>query len=153
MTSSKALLAAATAWVLLLTPASGADTRTCVLIVIAKNGKPVRLNTELAVSEAEKQRGLMYRKSLEKNSGMLFIFSREQYLGFWMKNTYIPLSIAYIGETGIIRDIQHMRPLDTSLTYPSKYPVRYALEVNRGWFFENGIVPGCRVELDGCVGK
>ncbi len=62
MTSSKAFLAAATAWVLLLTPASGADTRTCVLIVIAKNGKPVRLNTELAVSEAEKQRGLMYRK-------------------------------------------------------------------------------------------
>ncbi|HSV96057.1 MAG TPA: DUF192 domain-containing protein [Spirochaetota bacterium] len=153
MTSFKAFIAVVLGAALLVGPACAADTRTCVIVIINKNEDRVRLLIETARSEAEKERGLMHRKNLEKNSGMLFIFAQEQYLNFWMKNTHIPLSIAYIGENGIIRDMQDMRPLDTSVTYPSRYPALYALEVNRGWFAENGIVPGCRVELDGCIGK
>ncbi len=73
---------------------------------------------------------------------MLFVFNHEQYLNFWMKDTHVPLSIAYIGENGTIVDIQDMRPLDTSVTYPRDIRARYALEVNRGWFAENGVGAG-----------
>ena len=152
MTSSRALAAALIA-VIMAAPAVPATARTCTITIINREGRRVPLRVELAASEMDRQRGLMYRKSLEKNSGMLFVFTRDQYLNFWMKNTYVPLSIAYIGANGTIRDIQDMEPLDTSITYPSRYPARYALEVNRGWFAANGIVPGCRIELNGCVGK
>ncbi len=153
MASFKAFMAVVLGTAILIGSAGAAEKRTCVLVLVNKFGEPVQIRAELARNEDEKQRGLMHRKELGKSSGMLFVFAREQYLNFWMKNTHIPLSIAYIGESGIIRDIQDMRPLDTSVTYPSRYPARYALEVNRGWFAENGIVPGCRVELDGCLRK
>jgi uncharacterized membrane protein (UPF0127 family) len=153
MTSSRVCAAALIAWALLAAPACTAKTRVCVVSIINAKGERVRINAELAESETEKRRGLMHRKSLEKNSGMLFVFNHEQYLNFWMKDTHVPLSIAYIGENGTIVDIQDMRPLDTSVTYPSRYPARYALEVNRGWFAENGVAPGAGVELDGCLGK
>lgn len=153
MTNSRVCVAAVLAWALLATPACAAKTHVCVVSIINAKGERVRINAELAESETEKRRGLMHRKSLEKNSGMLFVFRHEQYLNFWMKDTHVPLSIAYIGENGTIVDIQDMRPLDTSVTYPSRYPARYALEVNRGWFAEKDVTPGARVELDGCLGK
>lgn len=152
MTSFKPLAAALAALIMTASNAFPAA-RTCTIVLINREGRRVPLRVELAASEMDRQRGLMHRKSLEKNSGMLFVFTHEQYLNFWMKNTHIPLSIAYIGGNGIIRDIQDMEPLDTSITYPSKYPARYALEVNRGWLAANGIVPGCRIELNGCIGK
>jgi len=152
MTSSK-LMSAAMAVLLFAATDVLPAARTCLIHIIDRHGKRVPLRVELALDESERQRGLMYRKSLEKNTGMLFVFSREQYLNFWMKNTYVPLSIAYIDSGGTIGDIQDMAPLDTSVTYPSKSPARYALEVNRGWFAANGIAPGCRIELNGCVGK
>ncbi|MBN1534921.1 MAG: DUF192 domain-containing protein [Spirochaetes bacterium] len=95
----------------------------------------------------------MFRKGLDKNRGMIFMYSSEEYLTFWMKNTYIPLSIAYISGEGVIHEIYDMKPLDTSIVYPSRLPARYALEVNRGWFREHGITQGCRVNLYGCFGK
>jgi uncharacterized membrane protein (UPF0127 family) len=95
----------------------------------------------------------MFRSRLEKDSGMLFVFDREQMLDFWMKNTSIPLSIAYIDSEGIIREIYDMKPLDISVSYPSKYPARYALEVNRGWFSRKGIRKGSRLILNGCIGQ
>jgi len=95
----------------------------------------------------------MFRKNLPSDAGMLFVFESEQRLSFWMRNTYIPLSIAYIDARGVIREILDMAPLDDSVTYPSRYPVKYALEVNRGWFASRGITPGCRVIFNGCLGK
>lgn len=95
----------------------------------------------------------MYRSQIDKDSGMLFVFEREQMMDFWMKNTYIPLSIAYIDSRGIIREIYDMKPLDISITYPSKYPVMYALEVNQGWFVKMGINKGSRLIIDGCIGQ
>jgi uncharacterized membrane protein (UPF0127 family) len=90
----------------------------------------------------------MGRTALPEDRGMLFVFGREQVLSFWMRNTHIPLSIAYIDSEGRIVDIQDMKPLDDDPPhYVSAEPVRYALEVNQGFFEERGIEVGDRAEL------
>lgn len=106
-----------------------------------------QLSVELACTAAEQQQGLMHRKSLPENQGMLFVFEQERTLSFWMKNTLIPLSIAYIDKQGTIVDIQDMQPLDLS-THPSSKPAQYALEVNQGWFKQHGIQAGSAIKLD-----
>jgi uncharacterized protein len=115
------------------------------LNIIKADGEKVTLEVELAQTEQQQQRGLMERTELGKNRGMLFVFDQEQPLWFWMKNTLIPLSIAYIDGSGTIVDIQDMQPLDETL-YPSAVPAKYALEVNQGFFEENGINVGDRME-------
>ncbi len=87
----------------------------------------------------------MYRKSLAENSGMLFYFDKPQPVGFWMKNTLIPLSIAYLDEKGEILEIYPLTPLDETPTTSRSYRVKYALEMNQGWFKKNGVKPGDRV--------
>ena len=110
------------------------------------------LHVEVARSSEERFRGLMYRKSLEHNRGMIFVFPEEDELSFWMKNTYLPLSIAFIRTDGEIVDIQAMEPHDETPVV-SRGLARYALEVNQGWFAENGVHPGDRVaglpDIDG----
>lgn len=138
---------------LLASGPSNPKLKTAELSIINREGRVITVTAEIAASDAERTLGLMNRESLGTNNGMLFIFSRDQYLNFWMKNTSIPLSIAYIDSKGIIREIQDMAPLDTSLTYPSRYPVRYALEVNKGWFTRNNIQPGNRIILDELRGR
>ena len=115
------------------------------LNIIKADGEKVTLEVELAQTVQQQQRGLMERTELGKNRGMLFVFDQEQPLSFWMKNTLIPLSIAYIDGSGTIVDIQDMQPLDETL-YPSAVPAKYALEVNQGFFGENGINVGDRME-------
>lgn len=103
-------------------------------------------SVELAVSPAQRERGLMFRESLPLFSGMLFVFDSDQVLSFWMKNTSIPLSIAFInagGESVAIRDLE---PFSTT-PVSSGVPVRYALEVNRNVFARQGIRPGHRLDL------
>ncbi len=134
-----------------LLPLSGKNT--CTLMIINAGGVQVPLNAEIADTESLRMKGLMDRRAMGRDSGMLFAFDREQILNFWMKNTYIPLSIAYISKTGVINEIRDMKPLDISITYPSAMPARYALEVNRGWFDKNNITKGCRIVLDGCISK
>ena len=92
----------------------------------------------------EGQWGLMNRNSLPDGEGMLFIFENEQFLSFWMKNTTIPLSIAFIASDGRILDIKDMRPLDESSVLSSR-PAKYALEVPQGWFDRAGIRTGDRL--------
>ncbi|MCA3748442.1 MAG: DUF192 domain-containing protein [Rubrobacter sp.] len=90
----------------------------------------------------------MYRTALGEDRGMLFVFDRERRLSFWMRNTLIPLSIAYIDSEGRIVDIQDMKPLDDDPPhYVSAEPAMYALEVNRGFFEERGVEVGDTVEL------
>lgn len=96
---------------------------------------------EIADSPESRAQGLMNRKSLEENSGMLFVFDEEQKLSFWMKNTLIPLSIAYISRSGEIKEIHDMHPLDES-SVSSVRSVMYALEMNRGWFEKNNVSIG-----------
>ncbi len=105
------------------------------------------LNVEIADEPHEMERGLMHRESLPHDRGMLFDFGKEVETAFWMKDTEIPLSIAFIGSDGKVLAIKDMAPYDlTAVNPPGAY--RYAVETNRGWFQENGINPGTRVSLN-----
>jgi uncharacterized membrane protein (UPF0127 family) len=115
----------------------------------------VELQVEIADEPAEQSKGLMDRTSLPENRGMLFVYDRETSHAFWMKNTLIPLSIAYIDSEGRIVDIQKMEPVSRSSTIPDsdlpRYvaaePALYALEVNQGFFEEHGVEVGDEAEL------
>ena len=111
----------------------------------------IRINQwEVTVETADtlesQEKGLMGRESLDENRGMLFVYDRDAKKSFWMKNTTIPLSIAYIAADGTIREIYDMEPLSTR-TVDSRYSVRYALEVNQGAFERHGIKAGDKVEF------
>jgi uncharacterized membrane protein (UPF0127 family) len=103
------------------------------------------VSAEVAANEQARTTGLMYRFSLKPDSGMLFVFSNPQPLAFWMKNTYMPLSIAFIDAEGRIVNIEDMAP-QTEATHSSRGLVMYALEMKKGWFGANGIGPGDTVE-------
>lgn len=112
-------------------------------IALTMNG--YKITAEVAYTDAARIRGLMYRRILPENRGMLFVFPDALPRGFWMKNTYIPLSIAYLDENGVVINIADMKPLTTD-TYPSAKPAKYALEMNQGWFRKRSIKPGAKVE-------
>jgi len=120
------------------------------LVIDASGRKEVELRVEIADNLFEQARGLMYRKELGEDRGMLFIYTEERELSYWMKNTRIPLSIAYIDSEGRIVDILDMKPLDDEPPhYVSSEPVQYALEVNQGFFERKGVEEGDHVELPG----
>lgn len=104
------------------------------------------IQVEVAKTPEERAQGLMGRKRLGQSEGMLFIFDTEDYHSFWMKNTLIALSIAFIDKEGRIVTIADMKPLTLDSHAPSK-PVLYALEMNRGWFSANGIKAGDTVRF------
>ena len=103
-----------------------------------------RVTAEVATTPEQRAVGLMHRFSLKPDHGMLFVFERAEPQGFWMKNTFIPLSIAFIAADGRIVNIEDMRP-QSEETHWSKGPVLYALEMRKGWFAERGIGPGALV--------
>lgn len=98
-----------------------------------------KLKVEVADTEAKRQTGLMFRKSLAESEGMLFVFKEPIYLSFWMKNTMIPLSIAYFNRDRRLIDIFTMKPNQTHEVYNSTEKAMYAVEVNQGWFDRKGI--------------
>ena len=139
MALAAAFLAVLTGPLVALTPAQPE------LPKIGLSIRDIRIEAEVADDPDEKTIGLMGRKELAEGQGMLFVFSRPQPMGFWMKDTLIPLSIAYINAEGIIREIHDMQPLDES-SVPSVFQdLVYALEVPQGWFAKNGILAGDKV--------
>ena len=124
-------------------PQTGLEVKT---IVIASGNGPVYVEAELARTESEHSTGLMYRTELDDGKGMFFIFESDQVLSFWMKNTLIPLSIAYISYDGTIADLRDMYPNDTTPIHSSR-SVRYALEVPQGWFDKAGVKVGDKVNF------
>ncbi|MFH1073855.1 MAG: DUF192 domain-containing protein [Candidatus Firestonebacteria bacterium] len=100
--------------------------------------KDKKVFVEIADTAEKRAAGLMFREKLEKNSGMLFIFKKPVKTSFWMYNTTLPLSIAFIDEKGIILQIEDMKPKDLTPVF-TRYKVLYALEVNKGWFETNKI--------------
>ncbi|MDQ4107109.1 MAG: DUF192 domain-containing protein [Actinomycetota bacterium] len=122
------------------------DSELRTVIINASGGERVPVKVEIADEPAEQVQGLMNRTALGENRGMLFVFESETTLSFWMKNTLIPLSIAYMDSEGRIVDIQRMEPLDET-SHPSAEPAQYALEVNQGFFEEHGIEVGDTAEL------
>jgi uncharacterized membrane protein (UPF0127 family) len=122
------------------------ESNTITIIGTNEERSEVEVEVEIADDKAEQRRGLMERTELAENAGMLFVFDREEPRSFWMRNTLIPLSIAYIASDGRIVDIQDMQPLDET-SHPSAEPAQYALEVNQGFFAERGIEVGNVVEI------
>jgi len=120
--------------------------KTTVLGIEREDGPPVEITVELAKTDEERALGLMFRKQLPDGQGMLFIFDRDQQLSFWMKNTVIPLSIAFIASDGHILEIKDMQPNDINSVKSSR-SVRYALEVPQGWFGRVNVKPGDVVKI------
>ena len=117
------------------------------ITIEGKSGTVVVI-AEIARSAAQQQQGLMYRKELKDGEGMLFIFDRDQILSFWMKNTLIPLSVAYIAQDGRILEIHDMEPGNLNPVKSSR-SARYALEVPQGWFGRAGLGPDDRLDIKG----
>ncbi len=128
------------------TTVAGAGTPESSVTITNSAGALVPVMVEIADTNAERQRGLMERDELAEDAGMLFVFDREEPRSFWMRNTRIPLSIAYIDAEGRIVDIKDMEPFDET-PVPSAEPAQYALEVNQGFFAEQGIEVGDVAEL------
>jgi len=114
------------------------------LLPLTIKGKTIKV--EVARTEKEQEKGLMFRERLGKDEGMLFVYEREERLSFWMKNTRLSLSIAFIDKGGRIVDIQDMEPFSLE-THRSAYPARYAQEMNRGWFAREGLKVGDLVKI------
>ena len=98
----------------------------------------------VAADFSSRARGLMHRKSLAPNAGMLFIFDDAALHCMWMKNTYVPLSVAFLDEKGEIINIADMEP-QSERSHCAARPARYALEMERGWFAQRGVKPGARL--------
>ena len=124
----------------------GGTLPTATITLLDAAGERTELTVELARTAAERGRGLMFRKEMAEERGMLFVFDRETKAGFWMKDTKIPLSIAFIAGDGTILETQVMASLSQDLHRPAQ-AYRYALEVNQGWFERHGLGSGDRVEI------
>ena len=118
------------------------------LLAIDRSASSVVIDIELADTHARRTRGLMFRERLPADAGMLFLFPADETKGFWMRNTRVPLSIAFIGAGGRIQEIRDMQPLDETSVRPA-HAYRWALEVNQGWFARNDVEVGNHVRLTG----
>jgi uncharacterized membrane protein (UPF0127 family) len=131
-----AIWACAAALLLALPPAAHAQPAVTTL-----TARFFQITAEVADTPALRTRGLMGRQSLAPNHGMLFVFEQPQQQCFWMRNTPLPLSIAFLDDEGRISSMADMQPLSEA-THCSPIPVRYALEMEQGWFTKRGIQPG-----------
>ncbi len=137
-------------WLLVLSCAANGDGEPVKaqkeLPFIEMRAGSVTVVAELARASQEQAVGLMFRKSLADGKGMLFVYENDRRLSFWMKNTLIPLSIAYLAADGTIREIHDMEPRSLKAVNSTR-SVRYALEVPQGWFDRAGLSIGDRFEI------
>lgn len=103
-----------------------------------------RIEAEVAAQDRHRQVGLMHRASMPAQRGMLFVFPQASTHCMWMRNTYIPLSVAFVDDEGRIINIEDMSPHSED-NHCARQPARYALEMNRGWFAQRGIAPGSKL--------
>jgi uncharacterized protein len=120
------------------------------MIIVSSGERKIKLTVQVADTQKKREKGLMFVGKLPENEGMLFVFSRKTYGGFWMKNTLIPLSIAFLDSNGKILKILDMVPCkwDDCPTYDPEFFYHYALEVNLGWFEKNKIKEGNFIKFD-----
>ncbi|CAA9398573.1 MAG: hypothetical protein AVDCRST_MAG22-1262 [uncultured Rubrobacteraceae bacterium] len=132
------------------TTSQDASSTSSTVRIDASGGESVEVEVEVADDTQEMARGLMGRTALAGDAGMLFVYPEERELSFWMKDTLIPLSIAFMDSEGRIVDIQDMKAMDDDPPhYTSAEPARYALEVNKGFFDERGVEVGDSAALSG----
>jgi uncharacterized protein len=123
------------------------DTSVLTLFLDGKGRELCRFKAELAVTPEEQSRGLMFRKDLGPDAGMLFVNSSDEMRSFWMKNTYIPLDMIFINSHNEVKHIHHgAKPFDETPIY-SQYPVQYIFEVNAGRAKKCNIRPGTKMSI------
>jgi len=103
-----------------------------------------RIEAEVAATQQNRMQGLMHRKSMAPQRGMLFVFDADARHCMWMRNTYLPLAVAFLDDQGRILNVEEMQP-QTENNHCAAAPARYALEMNTGWFRARGIGPGARI--------
>lgn len=103
-----------------------------------------KIDTQVAITGEQHAVGLMYRNQMPPNEGMLFVFGQPTKQCFWMKNTFIPLTAAFVADDGTIVNLENMKP-QTAEPHCSTKPVRYVLEMNQGWFLKKGVRPGSKL--------
>jgi uncharacterized protein len=113
--------------------------------VVSLNAGMYVIKAEVAANDAEREQGLMFREKMGQNEGMLFVFPAPASVCMWMKNTLLPLSVAFMDAQGKIVNIEDMKP-QTLDSHCSSKMVRYALEMNEGWFKQKGIKPGNAID-------
>ena len=104
-----------------------------------------RMDVQVAATPEQRQIGLMFRKDMPQHEGMIFVFEQPSQQCFWMKNTLLPLSAAFVDDDGTIVNVEDMKP-QTLDSHCSAKPVRYVLEMNKGWFAKKGIQPGFKLQ-------
>lgn len=109
---------------------------------------PEEMEAELALTGMEKMTGMMFRTNLDENSGMLFVYGAPIQASFYMKNTFVPLSAAYIDPAGNILEIHDLKPLDTNAVVAASGNVQYILETKQGWFDRHHIGAGSLVRSE-----
>lgn len=107
------------------------------------------VTVEIAENDHDRQRGLMYRRAMPQDRGMIFRFDEKEDHSFWMHNTCIPLDMLYLDDDGLIVGIEENTPTMTDETFSVGCPSRYVLELNAGWTRAHGVKPGQKVKLDG----
>jgi uncharacterized membrane protein (UPF0127 family) len=127
------------------TSLSASSATTAIIFQTGSVSTP-QLQMEIANTPSEREVGLMNRSSLGANAGMLFVFPSDTNAAFWMKDTLIPLSIAFVKADGTIVHIEDMQP-QTETNHYSTEPYRYAIEANVGWFAADGISAGNKAEI------
>jgi uncharacterized protein len=112
---------------------------------ITLNAAAKKIEVQVAATDEQRAKGLMFRQHMPQDEGMLFVFEQPSKQCFWMRNTLIPLQIAFIGDDGKIVNTLEMKPLDEKTQSCSTKPVRYVLEMNKGWFSANGLKAGSQL--------
>ncbi len=113
---------------------------------IAIEDKLIRL--QLAVEAEELRRGLMYRKNMGQNEGMIFLYTKPQRMSFWMRNTPLPLDVGFISSDGVLQEFYPLYPYDETTVVSRSDELQYALELNQGWFQKNNINRGAKLDLE-----
>lgn len=107
-----------------------------------------QMDAEICATPTEEHTGMMFRKSMGENDGMIFNLGYTGQAGFWMKNCYVPLSVAYIDPNGVIQEIHPLQPMDTNTVFSTSYNIRFALETPQGWFDRHNIKPGTTIRTE-----
>jgi len=130
---------------LAITPACDSESRKSD---VPENALPVvdfghaQVSVELAIDQATQAKGLMFRKSMPEDQGMLFIFDRPKQMSFWMRNTHLPLDIGFFTADGVLREVYPLYSHDENSRKSIRFDLVYALETNQGWFQRHGVKPG-----------
>ncbi len=141
---SKTLLSQCSSLAGLLALSAGIAHAQAALPVVPLTAGMFAIQAEVAATPAAREQGLMYRTTMAPNAGMLFVFEQKAGHCFWMRNTELPLSIAFLADDGTIVNIEDMAPRTESNHCP-KAAIRYALEMNKGWFTQKGIKAGAKI--------